>query len=250
MTIPEESLDLMPGRGRSHWKVEGYTDPRMPSAALIKSLRQRLMMFPNTKIKLLRKQHSGYALRVTGLSSAEADVLGRWMDKQGLTFLGMDPEDVRKLSKTPRFQGDTVAGDFHVREKGEDIAGAPGAFAVSDDPTAVDDLVDRCRNPSWEYPSWALSKVQLDEAKTVDDYPWRFFGQGEKRRAHGKLKVGRLGLVSYSQAKAHEKAGKMQHEWVHHSTVAGRAGKDQTTYRCSICGTKAELDKRGRRIYR
>lgn len=53
-------------------------------------------------------------------------------------------------------------------ELSEEIAGAPGAFANSDaKPTTLDamkaDLLDRVRNPRWEYPSWALPKVQLDE---------------------------------------------------------------------------------------
>lgn len=52
--------------------------------------------------------------------------------------------------------------------KQENIAGAPGAFAISDaKPRYVDDqmadLLDRVRNPRWEYPSWALPKVKLDE---------------------------------------------------------------------------------------
>lgn len=50
----------------------------------------------------------------------------------------------------------------------ESIVGAPGAFAVSDaEPPSLEDmkadLIDRCRNPRWEYPSWALPKVKLDE---------------------------------------------------------------------------------------
>jgi len=52
----------------------------------------------------------------------------------------------------------------------ESVAGAPGAFAVSDaEPSTLEkmkaDLIDRCRNPRWEYPSWALPKVELDEAE-------------------------------------------------------------------------------------
>jgi len=55
--------------------------------------------------------------------------------------------------------------------KQENIAGAPGAFAISDAPapTVQDqmaDLLDRVRNPRWEYPSWALPKVKLDEASS------------------------------------------------------------------------------------
>jgi len=50
----------------------------------------------------------------------------------------------------------------------ESIAGVPGAFAVSDaEPPSFEDakadLLDRVRNPRWEYPSWALPKVALDE---------------------------------------------------------------------------------------
>lgn len=51
----------------------------------------------------------------------------------------------------------------------ESVAGAPGAFAVSDaEPPSLEDmkadLIDRVRRPRWEYPSWALPKVKLDEA--------------------------------------------------------------------------------------
>lgn len=46
--------------------------------------------------------------------------------------------------------------------------GAPGPFAVSDNPPSIQDMVDTVReqikNPSWTYPSWALPKVQLDES--------------------------------------------------------------------------------------
>lgn len=52
--------------------------------------------------------------------------------------------------------------------KKESITGVPGAFAISDAPAPtpqdqVADLLDRVRNPRWEYPSWALPKVKLDE---------------------------------------------------------------------------------------
>ena len=50
----------------------------------------------------------------------------------------------------------------------ESVAGAAGPFAISDAPAPtmqdqVADLLDRVRNPRWEYPSWALPKVELDE---------------------------------------------------------------------------------------
>jgi len=56
-----------------------------------------------------------------------------------------------------------------VLSKSESVAGAPGAFAISDaEPRTmkdqVADLLDRVHNPRWEYPSWALPKVKLDEA--------------------------------------------------------------------------------------
>lgn len=47
--------------------------------------------------------------------------------------------------------------------------GAPGPFAVSDNPPTIQDQIDavreQIRNPSWTYPSWALPKVQLDETE-------------------------------------------------------------------------------------
>lgn len=55
-----------------------------------------------------------------------------------------------------------------TRRFDEYVAGAPGAFAVSDaEPPSFEDmkadLLDRVRNPRWEYPTWALPKVKLDE---------------------------------------------------------------------------------------
>lgn len=55
-----------------------------------------------------------------------------------------------------------------LKNKVEAVAGAPGAFAVSDaEPPSFEDakadLLHHVRNPSWEYPSWALPKVALDE---------------------------------------------------------------------------------------
>jgi len=54
------------------------------------------------------------------------------------------------------------------KEQSESIAGAAGPFAISDAPAPtmqdqVADLLDRVRNPRWEYPSWALPKVHLSE---------------------------------------------------------------------------------------
>lgn len=51
----------------------------------------------------------------------------------------------------------------------ESVAGAPGAFASSDGPEPtldgqVAELLDMVRNPTWEYPKWALPKVALDES--------------------------------------------------------------------------------------
>lgn len=51
----------------------------------------------------------------------------------------------------------------------ESVAGAPGAFASSDGPEPtlhgqVAELLDMVRNPTWEYPKWALPRVELDEA--------------------------------------------------------------------------------------
>lgn len=56
----------------------------------------------------------------------------------------------------------------HLKKKEEEsVAGAPGAFAFTDHPAYLDDqtadLLDRVHNPRWEYPTWALPKVQLDE---------------------------------------------------------------------------------------
>ena len=77
--------------------------------------------------------------------------------------------------------------------KTESIVGAAGPFAISDAPAPtpqeqVADLLDRVRSPRWEYPSWALPKVKLDEAgakwagtKLKDALP------------KGAKKVGRLG---------------------------------------------------------
>jgi len=65
---------------------------------------------------------------------------------------------------------DNVAATVNrmLRASTESVAGAPGAFAISDaEPPSLEamkaDLIDRCRNPRWEYPAWALPKVQLDE---------------------------------------------------------------------------------------
>lgn len=62
----------------------------------------------------------------------------------------------------------SIGNIMKLADASESVAGAPGAFAISDAPPPtmqdqVADLLDRVRNPRWEYPSWALPKVALDE---------------------------------------------------------------------------------------
>jgi hypothetical protein len=78
-------------------------------------------------------------------------------------------EQVREIYKGAK--GSLSAADHEKINgllMGEGIVGAAGPFAISDapKPTLQDmkaDLIDRCRRPRWEYPSWALPKVALDE---------------------------------------------------------------------------------------
>ena len=85
-----------------------------------------------------------------------------WLLKHGLTFDDLGPKRMNALHKSRQFRelspghgqlyGDLVKVDnaiFH--QKGES------------DGQDVDDLMDRVHNPRWEYPSWALPKVPLDE---------------------------------------------------------------------------------------
>ncbi len=96
--------------------------------------------------------------------------------------------------------------------------------------------------------------VQLEEAKTVktvDDYPWRMAEYAGRKYSTNKLKVGRLGRVSYEQAKAHEDAGKKTHEWMFDSQHAARSGMGvQTIQSCMVCHFKRTVDRKGRPIYR
>jgi hypothetical protein len=138
---------------------------------------------PPTMLKKL-KSLSPEALRLLNTmkdnpkyrGQAASDAAKNALDKSGLTStihaLEDPAKDVVRLTK----MGQKVVaalkkrGLSAVQVVKESVAGAPGAFAISDaEPPSLEamkaDLIDRCRNPRWEYPSWALPKVKLDEAE-------------------------------------------------------------------------------------
>jgi hypothetical protein len=89
-----------------------------------------------------------------------------------------------------------------------------------------------------------LEEAFLGEAKAVDDYPWKFAKRGPKRSLN-KLRVGRLGKVSYEIAKRHEDAGTAKHQWAWYDNW----GPGKSREKCRVCGTMRYVsDKTGRPI--
>ena len=68
-------------------------------------------------------------------------------------------------------------------QKTEDIAGAPGGFAVSDDLSdeEMQDLLKRTHNPTWTYPDWVLKKQDLNETPEFEVQPGFSFGRRKVR---------------------------------------------------------------------
>lgn len=92
--------------------------------------------------------------------------------------------DVLFDHKPKKVQKQDVYGDVTVWE---DVAGAPGPFAISDEGSVrdeVEDLLDRVRSPRWEYPSWALPKEDLAEA--AEDTEGRYTLVRHKGTVHAK----------------------------------------------------------------
>ena len=155
-----------------HESVEEAKAAPMPPTMLkkLKSLSPEALRLLNTM-----KDYPKYR------GQAASDAAKNALDQSGLTStihaLEDPAKDVVRLTK----MGQKVVaalkkrGLSAVQVVKESVAGAPGAFAVSDaEPPSLEamkaDLIDRVRNPRWEYPSWALPKVQLDE----ENITWHF----------------------------------------------------------------------------
>lgn len=103
-------------------------------------------------MKALKKHGGSAALNdltpmLRGIHYANIERAAKKLAKQGRVSMKQDPHDGVILT---------------LKE-----SGAPGPFAVSDNPPSLRDMIDSVKEqikaPSWTYPSWALPKVALDE---------------------------------------------------------------------------------------
>jgi hypothetical protein len=100
------------------------------------------------------------------------------------------------------------------------------------------------------------TEALFGEAKSVDDYPWKLqTTAGGKTYSTEKLSIGKLGRVSYQQAKQHEDEGSKEHKWSFDSQSGGpgKPGSDRsviTVMRCLVCGALRKEDRKGRPIYK
>lgn len=126
-------------------------------------------------------QHQGTSgvrevyLQVHGTIRSQKDLPAREKDVE---FNKTFSFDLGKGAKSDRYDDPKVvlakakavfdgANKMMPKGMGEDVAGAPGPFAISDEGSVrdeVEDLLDRVRSPRWEYPSWVLPKEDLVEA--------------------------------------------------------------------------------------
>jgi hypothetical protein len=192
----EETRNLMPGRAKSNWsltearKAESVDEAIKVDPESVASLAQRIK--PGTKLRLRR-----LAIYATSVGTTERETVKVVKEAK------LDGDKLKlKFEKTKVKYGDTsVFRPFTLRVSrmhgfevtsigvgkplryelvdvdgkspfGESVAGAPGAFAISDaEPPSLEamkaDLIDRVRSPRWEYPSWALPKVKLDEESVL-----------------------------------------------------------------------------------
>ena len=135
-SLLEDTSNLMPGRSRKHWSLD--------EAKAVGKGQKGLLA--------IAQQHEG-----------------QWVGLSDVTYRDV-PVHFGQLMKAASALAKKGMIEFKDNKfrLAEDVAGAPGAFAVSDaEPPSLEamkaDLIDRVRNPRWEYPSWALPKVNLDE---------------------------------------------------------------------------------------
>jgi len=132
-------------------------------------------------------------------------------------------------------------------ERDDAIQGMEGPFTYADGRTLYYDpregrYYDRTRDEYLDRDDLPGMKRNAGKGKRVEDYDWgRAFMTAHGPIYHKKVKVGKLGLVSYDQAMRHQEAGVSTHEWRHHATYGSRKGPDygtETEYKCAICGAK------------
>ena len=175
-SILEEARNLMPGRGHSNWKQpERLEEAKQASLDFGGGKATGTAPKPGHKVKIKGKiwtvakakaqkgSFSGKTLYSITLKSPDgkATLEGTYTPSTGTIRLDK-PGTLTKLG------GHSYKIKQHDVKFIEAVAGAPGAFAMSDaEPPSFEDvkadLLHHVRNPSWEYPSWTLPKVGLDE---------------------------------------------------------------------------------------